>query len=268
MPITENALPAGASKFSVVVAANDDNVLRGSLMRSPDMQSVKEVLVQRGFASAAQAYNTGLKAATAEAIVFVHQDVFFPEGWFESVSQAIAAISVRDPDWGVLGVFGISLSGEGVGHLYSTGLQCVLGHAFDKPIQVCSLDEVVLIMRRSSGLQFDENLSGFHLYGADICLAAQRKGLNCYAISAFCVHNSNGHALLPRSYLQAASYVRRKWRADLPIRTPCMVITRWGTPLIRHYVRSWIALARKRQPGVRCADPSALYQQLWNERKL
>jgi hypothetical protein len=266
MTIRENASPAAAMEFSVVVASNDETVLRNSLMRSPEIESVKELLVRRGCSSAAQAYNSGMNAAMSDTIVFAHQDVFFPEGWFKSVAETISLLSARDPHWGVLGVFGITASGEETGHLYSMGLQRVLGRAFEEPVEVCSLDEVVLIVRRSSGLQFDEGLPGFHLYGTDICLAARCQGLKCYAISAFCVHNSNGLDKLPSAYSSAFFYIRDKWRNQLPIRTPCMVITRWALPLLRHCLES--RLARNRKSGTRCEDPAAFYKQLLKENRI
>ncbi len=262
----EGIIPTGASEFAVVVAVNNEKVLKDSLMRSPDIQSVREVLAQRNCSSAGQAYNSGMKASASDMIVFAHQDVYFPQGWFGSVARTITAISAKDPDWGVLGVYGISLSGAEAGHLYSTGLRRVLGCPFEEPLEVSSLDEVVLIVRRSSGLQFDEKLPGFHLYGADICLEARRKGLKCYAISAFCVHNSNGLDRLPPSYSRAYFYMRDKWRNQLPIRTPCMVITRWGLPLFRHNLES--RLARNQKSGARCTDPATLCQQLLNENRV
>ena len=262
----ENNLPKAAREFTVVAAVNNDTVLRDSLMRSPDMHSVREVLTRRGFSSAAQAYNSGKEASASDVIIFAHQDVYFPQCWFESLARSITAISAQDPDWGVLGVFGISLSGAEAGHLYSTGLRRVLGCPFEGPIKVSTLDEVVLVVRRSSGLQFDEKLPGFHLYGADICLEAQLKGLKCYVISAFCVHNSNGLDQLPPAYSRAYFYLRDKWRNQLPIRTPCMAITRWGLPLFRHNLES--RLARNRKSGARCADPATLCQQLLNENRI
>src|SRR3954469_7121947 len=155
MPTQKNSSLARAIEFAVVVASNDASVLNNSLMRSPEIQSVKEVVVRQNFSSAAEAYNSGIDASKADFIVFAHQDVFFPDGWFKSVAEKISALSTTDPDWGVLGIYGISVSGEGIGHVYSTGLRRVLGHSFDKPVEVSSLDEVVLIIRRPSGVRFD-----------------------------------------------------------------------------------------------------------------
>ncbi len=250
------------SAMSVVVAANNDAVLHSTLLRSPELRSISEVFIQREARSAGQAYNAALQTAQAELMIFAHQDVFLPDGWFKTVSQAAAALAHHDSQWAVLGVYGVCPSGAGAGHLYSTGLQAVLGHPFDQPVEVCSLDEVVLIVRRSSGLRFDAALPGFHLYGTDLCLEARRQGMKCYAISAFCLHNSNGVARLPLAYLQALIYLRRKWRTQLPLFTPCLTITRWGMPLLRHYLESLAGWLQNRRVGGRCADPAALYEQL------
>jgi len=258
----ENIPPPDAARFTVVAAVNNDLVLKDCLLRSPEVRAVREIIIRWGCPSAGHAYNSGLRAAESEIVVFAHQDVFFPDGWFKSVAQTIAAISTKDPHWGVLGVYGVSRSGEGIGHLYSTGLQRVLGRPFAEPVEVGSLDEVVLIVRRSAGLQFDEALPGFHLYGTDICLEARRKGLKCYAISAFCIHNSNGLAMLPLAYSKALLFMRRKWRTQLPVFTPCVAITRWGMPLARHYAESLAGFVSRRRVGSRCSDPSVLYRQL------
>lgn len=131
------------------------------------------------------------------------------------------------------------------------------------------MDEVVLVVRRSSGLQFDEALPGFHLYGTDICLQARKQGLKCYVVSDFCLHNSNGLSVLPSAYTRAFLYMRRKWRGYLPIKTPCMSITRWGIPLLQHDLAVWIKVVFRRYPvGRRCADPSVLYRRLLREREI
>ena len=264
----KNIMTPKAEEIAVVVAVNDDAVLNGSLMRSPEART-REVVLRRGYASAGQAYNSGMATCASDIVVFAHQDVYLPEGWFEAVARAIAAVSARDPHWGVLGIYGISLAGTEAGYLYSTGLQRVVGCPFDEPVEVGSLDEVVLIVRRSSGLQFDAELPGFHLYGTDICLQARRQGLKCYAIPAFCIHNSNGFALLSLSYLKSMSSLRRKWRNHLPINTPCMKITRWGMPLLQHYSSGSIRfMFNHDKVGRRCADPEALYRQLLKENKI
>jgi len=254
---------------AVVTAVNDDAVFNGSLLRSPEMASVKELRVQRGYASAGLAYNGGIKTSASPVMVFAHQDIFFPQGWFEFLSQTIREIAIKDPNWGVLGVYGTGTSGQAIGHIYSTGLEKVLGHPLEEPQEASSLDEVVLVVRRSAGLQFDEALPGFHLYGTDICLQARNQGLKCYVVSDFCIHNSNGLSVLPSDYTRAFLYMRRKWRGHLPVKTPCMLITRWGIPLLQHNLAVWTKVMFNRYPvGKRCADPSALYRRLLREGRI
>ena len=90
---------------------------------------------------------------------------------------------------------------------------------------MASLDEVVLIFRKSSGLMFDEYLPGYHLYGADICAEARRQGRKSYAISAFCIHNTNIGGILPLEFWKCYLFMRRKWMNSLPIHTPCTRIS-------------------------------------------
>ncbi len=186
-------------KIAVIAASNNEDILKSSLLASPDLRSGVEIQVQRGAKSAGEAYNRGIAATTAEVMVFVHQDVYLPAGWMKRLESALEWLAQKDPDWGVAGLFGVERDGAGQGHIYSTGLKRVLGEKFDGAREVETLDEVMLILRRKTGLRFDEALPGFHMYGADICLQAAERGKRSYAISACCVHNTNGIGLLPRA---------------------------------------------------------------------
>ncbi len=245
--------------WALVSAVNNNQVLNTSLLNSPDVQSASEVLLQRGYSSAGVAYNAAIEQSKSELIVFAHQDVFFPEGWIASVRKALQLLSKTDPEWGVLGVWGIKPSGHRSGHLYCTGLMKLLGNSFEGVEEIRSLDEVVLIVRRSSGLRFDERLPGFHMYGTDICLKAQRRGMKCYAISAFCIHNTNGYNMLPLQFWTNYLFMRNKWRSELPVITSCTEITFWCLPVITwNIVQAANILFRRHRPGKRVENPSLL----------
>lgn len=246
-----------------IVASNSEAVLRSCLLASPDVNGGVEVSVQRGAASAAIAYNRGIQSTRAEVMIFAHQDVYLPPGWALRLERILDRLERDDPNWGVLGCLGVERGGAFQGHLYSTGLGQVLGRGFAAARQVETLDEVMLILRRSSGLRFDEKLSGFHLYGTDICLEAQMGGLRAYAIPAFCIHNSNGLALLPWAYWKCWLHMRRKWSSQLPLSTPCMPITRWGGAVMRYFIRRTLWLAGHRKcVGRRVTDPSGIWRKL------
>jgi hypothetical protein len=259
------------AEWTLVVAANNEMVLQNTLLQSPDIDSDCQVLVKRGFSCAGAAYNSGLAEAGAELVVFAHQDVYLPLSWKQELDSVVEVLENQNPDWGVLGVFGMTSGSQpkATGYCYSTGLQMVLGVPFNKPVRAQSLDELVLILRRSSGLRFDENLPDFHLYGGDICLQANSAGMDCYIIPAFCIHNSNGLKYLPRAYWQAYFYMRKKWWDLLPVSTCCSCISRSIKPAVAQIVsdvRTWAA--KKKQVGTRCADVVSLYGDLVRTGKL
>jgi hypothetical protein len=139
----------------------------------------------------------------------------------------------------------------------------VLGEPFGHPVEASVLDELLLVLRRSSGLRFDEQLPAFHLYGADICLQAGAAGMNSYIIPAFCIHNSNGVRYLPRNYWQAYLYMRRKWWKSLPVNTCCCTLSRSYRPLVAQVVSDMKQrLDGKRVVGTRCHDVAALHRTL------
>ena len=246
--------------WSVIAAVNDEQVLKSCLLGSPDLESASEVVLKTGFSSAAQAYNLGIRQSSGEIMVFVHQDVCLPEGWWDSAQRAVKAVETQDKAWGVLGVWGATHDGGRAGYLHWTGIEGAAGGEFEGGIEVQTLDELLLIVRRGSGLTYDEHLPGYHMYGADICLEAARRGMKSYAISAFCIHNTNEYKLLPVAFWKAYLYMRRKWISQLPIETTCTKITRYCRPMIWwNFVHSVnLALGRKKVRK-RIPDPGSLY---------
>ena len=252
-----------AVNWSLITATNNDAVLQSCLANSPCFHSACDFQAMRGAASAGIAYNAGLRKARGEIVVFAHQDMYLPEGWDQCLAEAVRKLSISDPDWGVLGVWGFTGESKPAGHSYCTGLQKVLGRPFETPLPCISLDEALLVLRRSSGLAFDEQLPGFHLYGTDICLTARQKAMNCYVIPAFCIHNTAGLKFLPWAFWRAYLYMRAKWWRQLPLKTPCTTIARFPTQLIEDPLRSAYAHYLKRRPvGNRVPDPHSLYQEL------
>lgn len=246
-----------------MAAVNDERLLQSSLLASPDLAAVEQVILKRGARSAAQAYNEGLAESCGEYVVFVHQDVFLPRGWLECLQRQMERLTRTDPNWGVCGAYGVTSAGKGAGHIYSTGLGTILGGAGPGSGLVDTLDELLLVLRRRSGLRFDERLPGFHLYGSDICLEARTRGMNAYALAAFCIHNSRGIRFLPQGYWKAYFYMRRKWWDRLPVETPCLRLSRSPLPALRYvFWRVPSLLASRGRVGKPSSDPAALHEQL------
>jgi len=250
-------------RWSLVAAVNDEDVLNTSLLRSPDIAGATDVFLQRGFSNAATAYNAGLDTCRSDVVVFAHQDVFLPAGWIERLEGQIRQVEQVDARWGVIGVYGLDLKAQPRGHVHSTGLKRTLGAPEGLPTPAIAVDEMVIVLRRGSGLRFDADLPGFHLYGTDICLEAGRRGLSAFLIANFCIHNSNGLSVLPRSFWKAYWFLRAKWRERLPIQSPCATVHRSAARAAYDMVRQLVVNhLRPVNPGRRVGDPSRLYSDL------
>lgn len=248
----------GSRQYSFVVAANDPDTLAKNLLASPCLANgtPHELLIFENYSSAASAYNSGLKKCKNELVVFVHQDVYLPADWLSSVEVALQAIEARDPNWGVVGCWGVRVDRAKFGYLYTPG-EGIIGDLMFRPEPVRTLDEVVLIVRKSSGLEYDEGLSGFHFYGADICLAAAQSGRKCYAISAFCIHNSRQYFEFPADFYASYRYIKHKWKHWLPIQTSCICVSRFDWDLKKRAVKRAIfkLAGRSFERGPRLEDP-------------
>ena len=139
-----------------------------------------EVVIVRNCPSAAAGLNIALKRAESEFVVCVHQGDYLPEGWDRCRMQQLREAGRRFGPIGVAGVYGVGevvvpedptqpLGAERIGWVNDRGR--VLRDGPELPARVATLDEIVLVVRRGSGLRFDPEL-GCHLYGADVCLQA------------------------------------------------------------------------------------------------
>jgi hypothetical protein len=249
--------------ITFAVAVNSRQLFNDNFLASPCFRLPQhyQLLVQNDFSSAALAYNDAIEKSDNDLIVFSHQDIFLPELWLSQLECALDYLTVNDPEWGVLGCYGKTVDGRGWGHLYSSG-RGVIGEPFERPVPIQTLDEIVLILRRSSGLRFDEQLPYFHLYGADICLSAAKMGRTSYAISAFCIHNTVQTLVLPTEFYCCCGHIRRVWKDRLPIQTTCVRITRFNVSLYERRLReACLRLRGKAVGALRVNDPRRLLEE-------
>jgi hypothetical protein len=246
-----------------VISVNNRQIFGGNFMASPCLQASHQILVQENFSSATKAYNDAIDRSLNDLIVFCHQDVFLPETWLSELRQAIDYLHVHDPNWGVLGCSGMTGDRRHWRYLYSSGLG-VSGQPLTRPEPVQTLDEVVLILRKSSGLRFDERLPHYHLYGTDICLRALAKGKQNYAISAFCIHNTHQSLILPKEFYDCCGYIKKVWKESLPIQTTCIRLTRSNVPTYVRRVQEFHLryIRRKTVGGTRVQNVRRLFEEI------
>lgn len=256
------------SKFPVTISAatNDAAILATCLHKSPDIILGSVVLnTYEGFSSAARAYNRALDEAKTDVVVLVHQDVYLPAGFLAGLSAALLDLAARDPDWAVVGVIGLTEGEEVVGQTWSSGLRQLVGQQVSEPTAVITLDEVLLVVRRSSGVRFDENMPGFHLYAADVVLSASIMNLSSYVLHLPIIHHSRPVIYLDAGYRRAYRFMQGKWRARLPVPNLICPITRSNLPLIFRDARlRWINRGR-RDRDAPSSDPAAIARQLGME---
>jgi Glycosyltransferase like family len=250
---------------AVVAVHNDEAVLKSTLLRSPSLQSPQRLLIQKDYDSVAAAYNAALQKTDANVILFLHPDVYLPEAWEASFGRALADLAEKDPDWGVLGLYGTAHDGTGRGFLYSTGRQGFIGAPSPSPERVRTVDEFVFAVRRVSGLRCDEKLPSaqFQLGATDLCLEAESRGMKNYVAPCFALHNSNRWSRLPMSFWPCYLHIRSKWKKSLPIRLPYAVITRGCGPMLKESIRTLLGIGgRRHRILTRVDDPVAFYQSL------
>jgi hypothetical protein len=242
--------------IDVIASVNSECVAKNNLFSSPLFrQGDVHLIVANGFSSIGKAYNHGISKAKQDILVFAHQDVYLPKGWHTVLENAVQQIEAIDNSWAVVGIIGVDERWRIRGRCWSTGLKQEIGNTINRPVPGVSFDEVVIILRRESGLTFDVDLPGFHLYGTDIVQAAIQAGFGAHIINAPVIHNSLPVTWLDSGFGNAYKYMQKKWSRQLPIKTPVTTITKYAWPLVKQRGR-YLFSRKKREQHRRLANPS------------
>ena len=215
------------------------DVAEQRLLASPCLKTGRHPLAAFWNApSAAWAMNQLLDAPPrARWVVWLHQDVYLPEGWDTLFMQRLAEAEHRWPRLAVAGVYGLRGHGaqaERGGHVLDRGGD--LREAAALPMLADSLDELLFAVRAQVPFRLDEAL-GFDFYATDTVLQAQQHGLEAAVVDAFCEHWSDTPSRGPvaqglvRRIAASAEVFERKWAHRLPITTPCFHIDQPGDTL-------------------------------------
>ncbi len=210
--------------LALVAASHSDAILSANLGRSPLWNSLPGLVI-RDAPSAAAAYNRGLDATTAGIVAFVHHDVYLPRGWDRLLAARLAEVEAVDPDWGVVVALGVGADGVPLGPVWSSSIGAIVGRVPLSPAPVRSCDEMLIVLRRASGLRFDEALPGWHMYGTDIVQIALAAGKGAWSVALPAIHNDRFHGALGPDFDECYRFMQRKWAAVLPIQTPVTRIT-------------------------------------------
>lgn len=257
------------SEICVIALVNDDDCLARNLMASDLLAKHSVPLhIERGAASASIGYNNGIEATTEEYIVFAHQDVYFPPNWHLHLAKAIDQAEALDPNWAILAPFGITKDTQThTGDVWSSGVGGRIGAPLTALHPAESVDELVIVMRRSAGLRFDNALPRYHLYGTDLVQMAQTAGKGAYIAQLPVIHNDDFKPALGADFTESYTFIRRKWAPALPLRSPVLWVTKLGLGLPWYRLRARRGIDKRQAKALDTSVSPRLYSEQcgWEE---
>ena len=169
--------------------------------------------------------------------ILCHQDVRLTHDAKSDLVAQLEGLTKHDPSWALAGNAG----GIGSGKL---AMRITDPHGADRalgpfPARAQSLDENFIVVRGGTRFGFSQDLSGFHLYGADLCLQAEMAGHSAYVIDFHLTHLSAGNA--DQTFRQSERAFRQKWtRALAPrwLQTTCTLVRIGALPVSGDALRS------------------------------
>lgn len=154
-------------------------------------------------------YNAFLRKGSGRYIILCHQDLTAINDGRKALDLALCQLSVQDPFWALCGNAGVDSKGRRfirISDPYSPDQST--GSPF--PRRVISLDENFIVARNEANLALSRDLSGYHWYGADLCIIADILGWTAYVIDFHIRHDSKGH--MDKQYMDLRRGLREKYR--------------------------------------------------------
>jgi 2-polyprenyl-3-methyl-5-hydroxy-6-metoxy-1,4-benzoquinol methylase len=214
--LTNGALAtSGQGSIEVIVAWNDQPTFETGFRQSRGLDGPLLTLIdnRRGNEGFPTIFNRRKRLSNADWLVFCRQDAsFLSPDWMEIISQL-------EPT-ACYGVLGVTVDGHHKGQIWhpdgSVEGQAAAG------VEVQTLDEVCLIVPRRiySIIDFDERLK-FHLYAADYCLEASRKGFGSRIAGIRCQCHTQAAIGEPNTpeYREAKQIFLQKHADSIPLCT-------------------------------------------------
>lgn len=126
-----------------------------------------------------------LQSKGVDIAALVHQDMYFRQGWIETVKEQLKKL----PDnWIVAGIIGKDTNGVIAGMLHDMRMPLLFKSDHSFPVEASCLDECIILVNLKSNFRFDEGLKGFDLYGTLAVLQAGEMGGTAWIIDAFAEH--------------------------------------------------------------------------------
>jgi hypothetical protein len=154
-----------------------------------------------------QGINQFLQNANAKYIIICHQDILLRFDKRIDLEQRIVELDTIDKNWAILGNAGTN--NPYLLSMKMTHADLVCHKVGVLPSKVNSLDENFILVKKSANVALSGDLSGFHLYGTDICLLAACLGYSAYAVEFSLLHLSMGK--LDDSFYSLSKKIQAKY---------------------------------------------------------
>jgi hypothetical protein len=138
--------------------------------------------------------NLFLNSARGQYVILCHQDVLLLDEGIDRLNEIIAELDLAHPDWGLFGNAGARADGTlAIRILDPFSMSPEQGTDWGPfPTEVRSLDENFIVVRRAANLAVSGDISGFHLFGTDLCLTARTLGYKAFVVNFLLKHKSPG----------------------------------------------------------------------------
>jgi hypothetical protein len=217
----------GECVFSVCTLVTDvteyEKTLRSFLAKGFNLGNSEFLVVDNRNANRLDAFagiREFVESASGCYIVVCHQDVELIEDGFDVLLQRLRELGGSAPNWAVAGNVGVRGLTNWIARISDPHIRDARVGYF--PAAVDSIDENFIVIRRETGLLPSNDLSGFHFYGLDLCIQAERRGLGAYVIDFHLLHKSAG--CKSAAYFASRGAIENKYAQGSRgriVRTPC-----------------------------------------------
>lgn len=189
-----------------------DEMLESFLAKGFDATTCEFLYIDNSEKTEFDAYeglNYFLQNAQGKYIILCHQDIILHDNNKTDLLNIIEKIENKDPKWAILAnAGGINL--KWIATHITEGATGTVRIEKDAPLQVKTVDENFIVVKKEANLALSNNISGFHFYGTDICLIADVLGYTCYTIPFNIIHKSNGKT--DKSFFEIKNKLKAKYK--------------------------------------------------------
>lgn len=188
-------------------------------------------------------YNLFLSEARGDFIVLCHQDILLLDDGRAELEQRLNELTACHPEWALCGnAGGVKFTRLAIRISDRYGNNQSIGPF---PAAATALDENFIVVRREANLALSHDLSGFHFYGADLCIVADFLGRSAWVIDFHLQHNGIGKSTNPASFYKQRKDIARKYQKALRSRWIVTTVTYFfvsGSPIVSRLL-TWRAVS-------------------------